>query len=190
MWQMDYNRSKRNAVRTWNLTNRFSCFKSHSTKCCLLLFGLLIMSLCRNERARTSVSRTLTRYGTAWHAAQCTDLHFITRDHTAEQALLKTADQRVKKRERFIASTCQVNLIDSVNEIYVCACLLNTGWSYKVDRFSLILNPLMWRIWWAPNNASRWQLGFNLAFKGLNLVDCTALNMRVIVGNEYEGDCR
>jgi len=25
----------------------------------------------------------------------------------------------------------------------------------------------MWRIWWAPNNASRWQMGFNLAFKGL-----------------------
>ena len=25
----------------------------------------------------------------------------------------------------------------------------------------------MWRIWWAPNNASKWQMGFNLAFKGL-----------------------
>jgi hypothetical protein len=24
-----------------------------------------------------------------------------------------------------------------------------------------------WRIWWAPNNASRWQMGFNFAFKGL-----------------------
>jgi hypothetical protein len=30
---------------------------------------------------------------------------------------------------------------------------------------SLIL--LMWRVWWAPNNASRWQMGFNLVFKGL-----------------------
>jgi len=27
---------------------------------------------------------------------------------------------------------------------------------------------LMWRIWWAPNNASKWQVGFNSAFKGLN----------------------
>jgi len=27
----------------------------------------------------------------------------------------------------------------------------------------------MWRIWWAPNNASRWKMGFNLAFKGLIL---------------------
>ena len=26
---------------------------------------------------------------------------------------------------------------------------------------------LTWRIWWAPNNASKWQMGFNSAFKGL-----------------------
>jgi len=26
---------------------------------------------------------------------------------------------------------------------------------------------LMWRIWWAPNNASKWQMGFNSAFKYL-----------------------
>jgi hypothetical protein len=39
---------------------------------------------------------------------------------------------------------------------------------------SLTLSPLMWRIWWAPNNASRWQMGFNWAFKGLIVhgVDC------------------
>jgi hypothetical protein len=24
-----------------------------------------------------------------------------------------------------------------------------------------------WRIWWAPNNASKWQMEFNSAFKGL-----------------------
>ena len=31
----------------------------------------------------------------------------------------------------------------------------------------LTLNPLMWKIWWAPNKASWWQMGFNSAFKGL-----------------------
>jgi len=31
----------------------------------------------------------------------------------------------------------------------------------------LALNLLTWKIWWAPNNASRWQMGFNLALKGL-----------------------
>jgi len=30
----------------------------------------------------------------------------------------------------------------------------------------LALIVLMWRIWWAPNNASKWQMGFNSAFKG------------------------
>jgi hypothetical protein len=24
-----------------------------------------------------------------------------------------------------------------------------------------------WRIWWAPNNASKWQMGFNSVFRGL-----------------------
>jgi hypothetical protein len=32
-------------------------------------------------------------------------------------------------------------------------------------RLTLIL--LTWRIWWAPNNVVKWQMGFNLAFKGL-----------------------
>ena len=35
------------------------------------------------------------------------------------------------------------------------------------DTLTLILP--MWRIWWAPNNASRWQIGFNWAFKGLRI---------------------
>jgi hypothetical protein len=32
---------------------------------------------------------------------------------------------------------------------------------------SLTLYLPTWRIWWAPNNASKGQMGFNLAFKGL-----------------------
>jgi len=33
-----------------------------------------------------------------------------------------------------------------------------------------LLTPILltWRIRWAPNNASKWQIGFNSAFKGLN----------------------
>jgi hypothetical protein len=31
----------------------------------------------------------------------------------------------------------------------------------------LTLILLTWRIWWAPNNANRWQVGFNLVSKGL-----------------------
>jgi hypothetical protein len=33
---------------------------------------------------------------------------------------------------------------------------------------TLTLIMLTWKIRWAPNNASRWQVGFNSAFRGLN----------------------
>jgi len=33
--------------------------------------------------------------------------------------------------------------------------------------YGLTFTPLTWRIWWAPNNASRWRMGFKSAFKGL-----------------------
>jgi len=36
-------------------------------------------------------------------------------------------------------------------------------------RGALTLTLLKWRIWRAPNNASRWQMGFNLACKGFKL---------------------
>jgi hypothetical protein len=36
---------------------------------------------------------------------------------------------------------------------------------------SLTLNLLTWKVWWAPNNASRWQMGFNSSFKGLSILD-------------------
>jgi len=31
---------------------------------------------------------------------------------------------------------------------------------------TLTLTLLTWRIWWAPNNTSNWQVGFTSAFKG------------------------
>jgi len=37
----------------------------------------------------------------------------------------------------------------------------------SIKMFTLTLILLMWRIGWAPNNASRWQMGFKSAFKGL-----------------------
>ena len=37
--------------------------------------------------------------------------------------------------------------------------------SLRVNDLTVIL--LTWRKWWTPNNASKWQMGFNSAFKGL-----------------------
>ena len=40
---------------------------------------------------------------------------------------------------------------------------------YVIHAFSLTLILLTWRIWRAPNNVSNWQMGFNSAFKGLEM---------------------
>jgi len=37
------------------------------------------------------------------------------------------------------------------------------------SRGNLTLNLLTWRIWWAPNNASTWQMGFNSVFLRVNI---------------------
>ena len=34
---------------------------------------------------------------------------------------------------------------------------------------TLTLILLTWRIWWVPNNASKWQMGFNSVFKGVRI---------------------
>ena len=54
--------------------------------------------------------------------------------------------------------------------------LANGGWD-----LALIL--LTWTIWRAPTNASKWRMGFNSAFKGLNMdrrnLTLTAINKNV-----------
>jgi len=49
--------------------------------------------------------------------------------------------------------------------------------------FFLYLTPslLTWKIRWAPNNASRWQMGFNSAFKGLR-TPTTVVCIPIVVG--------
>ena len=58
--------------------------------------------------------------------------------------------------------------------------ILNSVWGLVFIYLTLIL--LTWRIWWAPNNASRWQIGFNWAFKGLINSSLTySLDMNVTI---------
>ena len=47
----------------------------------------------------------------------------------------------------------------------ICCVLTVHNILYKLKCLTLIL--LTWRIWWASNNASRWKIGFNSAFKEL-----------------------
>jgi len=53
---------------------------------------------------------------------------------------------------------------DVIKNVYRSSCEV----PFILVRSSLTLTPLMWRIWWA-NNVNKWQMGFNSAFKGLNL---------------------
>jgi len=45
---------------------------------------------------------------------------------------------------------------------------LKMVYQVRADLWRLTLNPLTWKIWWAPNNTSRWQVGFNSASKRVN----------------------
>jgi hypothetical protein len=55
-----------------------------------------------------------------------------------------------------------IPVIPCISTYWLCTVILN--------RSSLILILLTWRIGWALSNASWWQMGFNLAFKGLTLM--------------------
>ena len=57
-------------------------------------------------------------------------------------------------------------------EIYLYS---HSGPSWPVLGWTLTLILLTWRIWWAPNNDSKWQMGFNSAFKELNITCITTL---------------
>ena len=50
----------------------------------------------------------------------------------------------------------------------------------------LTLILLTCRIWWAPNNASKWQMGFNSEFKGLiQSLYAVMFTDEAKIGNEY-----
>jgi hypothetical protein len=57
--------------------------------------------------------------------------------------------------------------------------VLNTALVY------LILILLMWNIGWAPNNVSKWQMGFNSAFKGLISL-CNDQNLLTLKNNKNQ----
>ena len=56
---------------------------------------------------------------------------------------------------------------------------------FKYLGTTLTLILLRWRIGWAPNNASRWQVGFNSVFKRLTNQNCIQVEVknRLKLGN-------
>jgi len=49
----------------------------------------------------------------------------------------------------------------------------------RLHSTSLTLTPLMWRIWWAPDNASKWQMVLNSALKGLRFILILSSHLRL-----------
>ena len=63
--------------------------------------------------------------------------------------------------------------LDPISHTTVNSPLTNSpNWLSNFHALILTLILLTWRIWWAPNNARKWQMGFNSAFKGLNKKIC------------------
>jgi hypothetical protein len=53
--------------------------------------------------------------------------------------------------------------VDKYTNININNCVVNS----QLETMLLTLILLTWRIWRAPNNASKWQMGFNLVSKEL-----------------------
>ena len=49
----------------------------------------------------------------------------------------------------------------------------------KLESKSLTLYLLTWRIWWAPNNARKGQMGFNSAFERLIWISKTVIDLLI-----------
>jgi len=88
---------------------------------------------------------------------------------------------------------------DAPNEVYTIVIMfiienavlqicsyIRTCW-YVNCTLTLIL--LTWRIWWAPNNASKWQMGFNWVFKGLILCIFRAVDNELMYINHGITNC-
>jgi len=49
-------------------------------------------------------------------------------------------------------------------------CTYSNHWAFSPLNAEVTLILLTWRKWWTPNNATKWQMGFNSAFKELNTI--------------------
>jgi len=66
--------------------------------------------------------------------------------------------------------TYNLNIVVGLRNVYTPSAIATAWYKFtQARRFhdDLTFMLLTWRIGWAPNNASKWQMGINSAFKGL-----------------------
>ena len=116
--------------------------------------------------------------GSYW--TDCTCFHFIRR-------LRKIAKSDCKHHQVFLSVCLSVCLCACSNSFPIGQIVLNFDiWlfcrksSQKITGL-LTLILLTWRIWWANTNASKWQMWFNSAFKGLKSDKFTTCPMELAI---------
>ena len=103
-----------------------------------------IRNICRNPLVSIN-SNSFSCYMIRPSSHQCIKLKTVLRPNTRKCSSLVYCDEGI----------CVTNS--------ACIC-----WPIlRITLLTLIL--LTWSVGWAPNNARKWQMGFNSAFKGLNL---------------------
>ena len=81
----------------------------------------------------------------------------------------------------FIEPCIVIYFYSKTNQMHNISHLFYFGTTLCIYFLTLIL--LMWRIGWAPNNASKWQVGFNVAFKGLMRKSCDLMGPKILCNN-------
>ena len=93
---------------------------------------------------------------------------------------LSKHDQEAKCELTFISRKLNADLILCTRmQLNAAACMASTHvWQvgcvlqYMSQHCKLTLILATCRIWGTPNNVSKWQMGFNSVFKGLNVLKC------------------
>jgi hypothetical protein len=91
--------------------------------------------------------------------------------------------QRQKQTRKPMASSYSIHLQrPPADAELLLGCLVQTCpllvrfIQHRHSKLSLTLNPLTRKIWWSPNIASKWQMGFNSAFKALKQISTCPSN--------------
>ena len=158
-----------------------------------------------------SGDRAKFAYCVAFHIATVLETHVNTRASQGNKSIFKKkkklqfAETHWNLKRKLRSKHYTLNACNCVFSLAVCNAvrsskypsLYSVAQKWPVTRRNMLtFSLLMWRIWWAPNNASKWQMGFNSAFKVLNNSDfcatrCIAVKYRcdgLILSQKMQSD--
>jgi len=98
-------------------------------------------------------------------------------------AYINKQNREMRKREKDQMSFKKVY-------IYINYLLLSLNYIKNINNCTLTLILLTWKIRWASNNASIWQMGFNSAFKGLIISFFSALLLFLLQYNIQDNETK